>query len=256
MAGVFIKPNSTGYADALVCEAKGLESLREVLRDQGISCLRVPEVYSVSESELKVTAVDSCSASPTTLKMFGEGLARMHKARQPQYGWGWNNYIGLSPQPNRWSANWGEFFVRDRLGYQVSIIREPSVKAAFEDCLSTYQESLVDWLNEHCTHASLLHGDLWCGNVLFDAEDPWLIDPAVYCGDREADLAMTEMFGGFGSAFYAAYDRLYPRSEVYVQKRDIYNLYHYLNHYNLFGSGYLDGCRRGFSLLKQAVTNS
>jgi len=255
MAGVFTKPNVTGYADALICEAEGLESLREVLRDQEVSFLGVPEIHRVSEKELKVAAIDSCAATQATLEMFGEGLARMHKARQPQYGWRRDNYIGLSPQPNRWSANWGEFFVRDRLGYQVSLIREPSVQAAFENCLTAHKESLVNWLNEHCTHASLLHGDLWSGNVLFDAEHPWLIDPAVYCGDREADLAMTEMFGGFGSAFYAAYDRIYPRSAVYLQKRDIYNLYHYLNHYNLFGAGYLEGCRRGFSLLKQAVTS-
>jgi fructosamine-3-kinase len=253
MAGVFTKHNGAGYADALICEAEGLDSLRAALRDAGVFCIRVPEVRSVGETKMEIVAIDSGAATTATLQMLGEGLAQMHKAPKLQYGWGGDNYIGLSPQPNRWSESWGEFFVRDRLGYQVSRIRESAVQAAFHDILNKHGESLASWLNEHCAHPSLLHGDLWSGNVLFDAEQPWLIDPAVYCGDREADLAMTEMFGGFGAAFYQAYDRVYPRSAVFEQKRDIYNLYHYLNHYNLFGSGYLEGCRRGFSMVEQVA---
>ncbi|MGO1462962.1 MAG: fructosamine kinase family protein [Marinobacter sp.] len=256
MAGVFTKQNSTEYADALICEEEGLDSLRVALRNANVSGIRVPEVYAVSETELAIAAIDSGPAVPATLEMLGEGLAHMHKAARSRYGWDRNNYIGLSPQPNRWSAGWGEFFVRDRLAYQVSRIREPSVLAVFHDILSKHGESLAEWLNEHCAHPSLLHGDLWSGNVLFDAKQPWLIDPAVYCGDREADLAMTEMFGGFGRRFYEAYDRIYPRSEVYLQKRDIYNLYHYLNHYNLFGSGYLDGCKRGFAMAKRVAESA
>jgi fructosamine-3-kinase len=95
----------------------------------------------------------------------------------------------------------------------------------------------------------LLHGDLWSGNVLFGNAGPCLIDPAVYYGDREADIAMTELFGGFSEAFYRAYDRLYPRTEVYAAKRAIYNLYHTLNHYNLFGASYLDACRRNLGVI-------
>lgn len=256
MVGVFTKRNGTEYTDALVCEVEGLDSLRAALRDAGVSSIRVPKVYAVSETELAIAAIDSGAATQATLEKLGEGLAQMHKAAKLQYGWGRNNYIGLSPQPNRWSESWGEFFVRDRLAYQVSRIREPSVQTAFHDILSKHGESLAGWLNEHCAHPSLLHGDLWSGNVLFDAEQPWLIDPAVYCGDREADIAMTEMFGGFGAGFYKAYDRVYPLSAVYLQKRDIYNLYHYLNHYNLFGTGYLDGCRRGFAMAKQVAENA
>ncbi|MDN6320113.1 MAG: fructosamine kinase family protein [Marinobacter sp.] len=256
MASVFTKHNDTEYADALICEEEGLDSLRVALRDAGVSDVRVPKVYAVSETELAITAIDSGAAKEVTLKMLGEGLAKMHKAAKPQYGWGRDNYIGLSPQPNRWSASWGEFYVKDRLAYQVSRIREPSVQAAFDDILSKCGESLAGWLNEHCAHPSLLHGDLWSGNVLFDMERPWLIDPAVYCGDREADLAMTEMFGGFGAGFYSAYDRVYPRSAAYLQKRDVYNLYHYLNHYNLFGSGYLEGCKRGFAMAKRVAENA
>ncbi|WP_100640228.1 fructosamine kinase family protein [Marinobacter salexigens] len=253
MAGVFTKHNETGYANALICEAEGLESLRAALRDAGVSRIQVPEVHSVSETEMVIKAIESRPATSTMLEMLGEGLAQMHMSPRSHYGWARDNFIGFSPQPNRWSDSWGEFFVENRLGYQVSRIAEPSVKALFREALSKHGGALAAWLNEHCTHPSLLHGDLWSGNALFDAQTPWLIDPAVYCGDREADIAMTEMFGGFGLPFYEAYDRVYPRSLVYDQKRDIYNLYHYLNHYNLFGHGYLEGCKRGLSMLERVV---
>lgn len=254
MVGVFTKQNSTEYADALFREAEGLESLRKALCDTGVSGIRVPQVHSVTDAEMTIGMIASRPATDATLALLGEGLAQMHGAVMPEYGWGHDNYIGLSPQPNHWSASWGEFFVNERLGYQVSAIRDRSVRSSFSEVLREHGESLAAWLNEHCPHASLLHGDLWSGNVLFDAEHAWLIDPAVYCGDREADLAMTGMFGGFGRAFYAAYDRIYPRSPVYGQKRDIYNLCHYLNHYNLFGSGYLEGCRRGFSAVQRVAS--
>lgn len=253
MTGIFTKRNNTGYSDALICEVDGLESLRQAFISAGVSDVRLPEVCSIGNDKMEITAINAGPATATTLECLGAGLAQMHKVAQPHYGWANDNYIGLSPQPNRWSENWGEFFLTERIEYQVSRIREPSVKALFHDTLKDYGEELAAWLDNHCAHPSLLHGDLWSGNALFDSEHPWLIDPAVYCGDREADLAMTEMFGGFGSAFYRAYDRVYPRSPVYGQKRDIYNLYHYLNHYNLFGAGYLEGCKRGLSMVKQVA---
>ncbi|SHK64710.1 Fructosamine kinase [Marinobacter antarcticus] len=136
MAGVFTKHNGAGYADALICEAEGLDSLRAALRDAGVFCIRVPEVRSVGETEMEIEAIDSGAATTATFQMLGDGLAQMHKSPKLQYGWGGDNYIGLSPQPNRWSATW---------------------------------------------------------------------------------------------------------------------VYHYLNHYNLFGSGYLEGCRRGFLMVKQVA---
>jgi fructosamine-3-kinase len=175
----------------------------------------------------------------------------MHALPQDAYGWGRDNYIGLSPQPNRWSDNWGEFFVQDRLGYQVSRIRDTGQRNRFQKVLDEHGGTLIDWLNAHCEHPSLLHGDLWNGNVLYGTDGPWLIDPAVYCGDREADIAMTQMFGGFGEAFYRAYDQHYPRTPVYGLKREVYNLYHYLNHYNLFGGGYLGGCQSGIAAIEE-----
>ncbi|EMP56726.1 fructosamine kinase [Marinobacter santoriniensis NKSG1] len=250
---MFIKRNATGFADALIREAEGLKCLREALERAGVTTVRVPDVFHVDETTLEMTGIRPAPATPGTFSMLGEGLALMHRLEQQSYGWGQDNYIGLSPQPNRWSHSWGDFFVRDRLAYQVGRIRDHDVQGEFADILNRYGQKLAGWLDSACEHASLLHGDLWSGNALFDEQVPWLIDPAVYCGDREADLAMTEMFGGFGAAFYEGYDRTYPRSPEYGRKRDIYNLYHYLNHYNLFGSGYLGGCQRGFDAILRVV---
>ncbi|MCB1581549.1 MAG: fructosamine kinase family protein [Xanthomonadales bacterium] len=99
-----------------------------------------------------------------------------------------------------------------------------------------------------------MHGDLWSGNVMFDKEHVWLIDPAVYFGDSEADIAMTEMFGGFSSEFYLAYQSVRPLTDAYPTKRLIYNLYHYLNHYNLFGASYLSPCLRAIQKINQDFT--
>jgi len=248
---MFTKHNTTGFTDALICEAEGLESLRTALEQAGVTDVHVPEVTRVDADILEMTGIRSEPATDETLSMLGEGLALMHRLEQDRYGWNRDNYIGLSPQPNRWSKAWGEFFVTDRLGYQVSRIRNPEVRYEFECVLERYGDPVSRWLDRSCEHPSLLHGDLWNGNALFDRTGPWLIDPAVYCGDREADLAMTEMFGGFGEAFYEAYDRMYARTPEYSYKRDIYNLYHYLNHYNLFGGGYLGGCRRGLETISR-----
>lgn len=245
----FIKHNSTSFPDALFYEARGLEVLADTLKTAGVTELRVPEVTSVSEQELVIPRINPGPATEATMAMLGEGLARMHAVRQPHYGFEDDNMIGLSPQKNRLTDDWGDFFLEDRLGVQVGMIRNRQVKEEFEAVLRTKGDALAQFLNAHCEHPSLLHGDLWSGNVLFDTTGPWLIDPAVYYGDREADIAMTELFGGFSTAFYRAYDRIYPRTGVYVTKRAIYNLYHTLNHYNLFGASYLDACRRNLGVI-------
>ncbi len=146
--------------------------------------------------------------------------------------------------------NWGEFFVNHRLFFQVDLIKEQTINKKFKLGLEKSKSRLIDYLNQNCQQPSLVHGDLWSGNVLFDKTAVWLIDPAVYYADREVDVAMTEMFGGFSQNFYRAYNETYPLSPDYQQKKVIYNLYHYLNHYNLFGSGYLSACKRGFNLIE------
>ncbi len=246
----YVKNNPTSFADALLWEARGLELLAATLKDAGVSELRVPQVKSVSERELVIPRISPGPADEAAMTRLGEGLARMHAVRQPQYGFDSDNMIGLLPQKNRLTDDWGDFFLKDRLGVQVGMIRNRQVKDEFETVLGKKGDTLAQFLNECCKHPSLLHGDLWSGNVLFDNAGPWLIDPAVYFGDREADVAMTEMFGGFSPAFYRAYDKAYPRTEAYSTKRAIYNLYHTLNHYNLFGASYIEACRCNLGVIE------
>lgn len=245
----YVKTNPTSFPEALVYEARGLELLARTLKEADVSDLRVPQVKSVSEQELVIPRISAGQATESAMVTLGEGLARMHGVRQAHYGFESDNMIGLSPQKNRLTDDWGDFFLKDRLGVQVGMIRNRQVRDEFEVVLEQRGAALAQFLNKHCEHPSLLHGDLWSGNVLFDNDGPWLIDPAVYYGDREADIAMTELFGGFSATFYEAYDRFYPRTEAYATKRAIYNLYHTLNHYNLFGASYLDASRRSMEVI-------
>jgi len=161
----------------------------------------------------------------------GRILAALHRNSRARYGWATDNWIGLAPQRNGWDEDWARFWFERRLAPQAARARA----SGFEFDLRPLRGLLAG----HRPAASLLHGDLWHGNVGFTPAGPVLFDPAVYYGDREADLAMSELFGGFPSAFYAAYDAAWPLESGYAQRRDLYNLYHVLNHLNLFGSGYL-----------------
>lgn len=238
------KTNETGYADALFREAEGLELLGDAIGVGGISGIRVPEIYSVNETRLEMTAIVPSRRSDELLQQLGSGLAKIHAQPQAAYGFHRDNYIGLNPQKNCESDTWGEFFVEYRLGVQVGLINDRVVRERFSTILEAKGARLAEWLNERVSAPSLLHGDLWSGNALFDDTTAWLIDPAVYYGDAEADIAMTEMFGGFGPAFLDAYHEVRPISEDYPNKREIYNLYHFLNHYNLFGGFYIGPCEQ------------
>lgn len=250
----FHKRNATSFPDALIREAEGLRLLADTLRAAGVGgpgALRVPEVRRVTETELVIPQIEPAPATDSKMAALGESLARMHRVALPDYGFEVNNLIGLSPQKNRVMDDWGAFYLNYRLKPQLAMMGDPRVRSEFESTLESHQVALQAFLNRHCDHPSLLHGDLWSGNVLFDRQGPWLIDPAVYRGDREADLAMTELFGGFSPAFFQAYDSVYPRTDVYDLKVPIYNLYHTLNHYNLFGASYLGACRRNLQALEK-----
>lgn len=247
MGPLFVKHNRSDYKDALYAEADGLRWLEQGL--QG-TCLSVPEVFAVSTEKLEMAWIQSGSWTDPCWQKLAEGLAFLHGKTQTQFGFLTNNYIGLNPQQNTLSDNWGEFFVKYRLEFQLEMVRNESVRDQFRDTLEMKGPLLIDFLDTHCPHASLVHGDLWNGNVLCDLEGHvWLIDPAVYFGDREVDIAMSEMFGGFAPAFYQSYRQLLPLSSVYETKKNFYNLYHYLNHYNLFGQSYLPACTRAFDLM-------
>lgn len=247
---LYRKYNSSPYLDSLLVEAKGLVLLADNLTRAGVESVRVPGITSVSEQELVIDRVKPVPPSPWHMTCFGEGLACLHSVAQATYGLDYDNCIGLSRQHNRVCSSWGAFFVDDRLGYQIELIVDANVRNHFARALASQRSRLVAFLDRHCEFPSLLHGDLWSGNVLYDEAYVWLIDPAVYYGDREADLAMTELFGGFSEDFYRAYNERLPCSRVYPEKKAIYNLYHTLNHYNLFGSSYLPACRRSLKVIE------
>jgi protein-ribulosamine 3-kinase len=164
----------------------------------------------------------------------GRMLAALHRQTGPRFGWHRDNYIGLSPQLNGWCDDWSEFWRERRLGPQAA---RAGVRIN------------MDRIELHQPQPSLLHGDLWSGNAGFTPEGPVVYDPAVYYGDREADLAMTELFGGFPRAFYDAYNEVLPLAEGYERRKHVYNLYHLLNHLNLFGAGYLGQVKSTLRLL-------
>jgi len=151
-----------------------------------------------------------------------------------------SNYIGANPQPNEPGPSWVEFFRDRRLGFQRQLARRNGyLDPARERLLERLMSRLTEWIDEAACAPSLLHGDLWGGNFIAGAAgEPVLIDPAVYYGDREAEIAFTGLFGGFGPRFYAAYDEAWPLAPGYAERRDLYNLYHLLNHLNLFGEGH------------------
>jgi fructosamine-3-kinase len=175
----------------------------------------------------------------------GQSLAAIHRVTrcsngQPLYGWTRENTIGSTTQRNDDENNWTTFWVRHRLGFQLDLARRKGANGQIVQRGERLCESLGEFFAGYRPEASLLHGDLWSGNVAFDPTgNPVIFDPAVYYGDRETDLAMTELFGGFSSAFYTAYQSHYPLDEGYSTRKTLYNLYHILNHYNMFGGGYL-----------------
>jgi fructosamine-3-kinase len=172
--------------------------------------------------------------------MLGRLLASLHRASSAQFGLDGNNFIGSTPQENGWCADWVGFFRDRRLRCQLELAARNGFGETLEMTGNALLQRISSFFPAYSPRPSLLHGDLWSGNAGFLPDGtPVIYDPAVYYGDREADLAMTELFGGFAQAFYAAYDEMWPRDSGYAARRTLYNLYHVLNHLNLFGAGYL-----------------
>ncbi len=173
----------------------------------------------------------------------GRKLAAMHKATSQQgFGWEMNNTIGSTPQINTWTADWVEFYAKHRLGYQFQLARRRGGNFPKQDDLLA---AIPDLLADYQVQPSLVHGDLWGGNAgCTVAGEPVIFDPATYFGDREVDIAMTELFGGFPAAFYQGYNEVFPLDAGYETRKTLYNLYHILNHFNLFGGSYASQVNR------------
>ena len=240
----FVKRSRTLPPDLFAAEAAGLRALSAAPGP------RVPEVVAVhassAESFIVMEWVEQGSRGRGFAEEFGRALARMHRHRSSdRFGFERDNYIGATPQPNAWMDSWYDFFRERRIGYQTSLARDSGLIHADDVRDLEAIMGRIESILPEPDRPSLLHGDLWGGNYLVDSGgNAVLIDPAAYYGHREADLAMTELFGGFSSGFYSAYDREWPLEPGYRGRASLYNLYHMLNHANLFGQSYVSGVRR------------
>lgn len=234
----FVKLNNSVSLSMFEAEAAGLQELHDS------HTLRVPVPVcwgnNSSAAWLVLEYLEMGKASRSGGAALGSGLAAMHHVSSEEFGWIRNNTIGATPQINEHSTDWIGFWRKYRLGYQLQLAKANG----YSGRIQTQGERLIEQLDVFFPAmqpvASLLHGDLWSGNYSFDGTgQPVVFDPAVYFGDRETDIAMTELFGGFPDAFYAAYREAYPLDPGYTTRKTLYNLYHILNHLNLFGSGYL-----------------
>ena len=243
---LFMKENSRKNIGFFRAEAVGLDAIRST------SSVHVPDVLAIGtdggSSFLILSHIDEGRRTKSGMEGLGRGLALMHLAEtaaftgDEKFGFTQDNYIGAGAQKNTPKESWVEFFAGCRL---IPQFEKASGFFKKEDrCrIDTFLGRLPVLLTEPAK-PSLLHGDFWGGNYMIDRDGiPWLIDPAVYVGHPEADLAMTELFGGFEQSFYGAYREILPVDAGYGERRDIYNLYHLLNHLNLFGRGYLSSVK-------------
>ncbi len=228
----FVKTNSQTPADMFEREAEGLLAL------QIRGAPRVPLPYQAGRDYLILEYLAPAERQPDYWSVFGRQLALLHLTTSPSFGFNHDNYIGSTPQSNTWGENGFEFYAQQRLLFQARLANQHGLLTSREvQQVEGLASRLAEFIPEQ--PASLIHGDLWSGNLIVDSAGmPVLIDPAVYFGWAEAELAMTDLFGGFPKIFYHAYEQVRPLEPGYWERFPIYNLYHLINHLNLFGTGY------------------
>lgn len=231
----FVKLNDALLIDMFAAEAKGLN---EILTTNAIKVPR-PICWGTRNSDAYIVMEYIPLDGKGSGQKLGQQLAAMHRRSWDKFGWTRDNTIGSTPQPNTPSASWIEFYREHRLRFQLDLAAKNGGSRLLDQgarLLANLEAFFIDYQPA----PSLLHGDLWSGNYSFDREgNPVIFDPAVYFGDREADIAMTELFGGFPRDFYSAYNAEWPMDAGYEVRKTLYNLYHVINHFNLFGGGYL-----------------
>jgi fructosamine-3-kinase len=236
-ARCFAKTNDAGFAEAFAAEADGLAAL-------AAAGMRVPRPIARGEAGgstfLVLEHLSLGGGSDTACRALGRELARLHAHCGSEFGWQRDNFIGLTPQSNARHGSWADFWRRERLEPQLELAARNGHRGELQSLGKRLVDAVPALLADHAPAPSLLHGDLWSGNAGFLVDGtPVVFDPAAYYGDAEADLAMTELFGGFPPGFYAGYREVKPIDESgYRLRRELYNLYHVLNHLNLFGGGY------------------
>lgn len=231
----FVKLNDARTLPMFEAERAGLDAIAAT------HTVRVPQpVTSGTASQhafLVLEYLDLCGDGDA--RLLGQQLAELHRSTEKFFGFSQGNFIGATPQSNEWMNDWIAFWREQRLGYQLDLAGRNGYAGKLQDLGQQLMERLPEFFDGYHPQPSLLHGDLWGGNHTYTQDGiPALFDPAPYYGDREADLAMTELFGGFGQDFYAAYHSVWPLDAGYARRKILYNLYHILNHANLFGGGY------------------
>jgi protein-ribulosamine 3-kinase len=234
----FIKLNQPHTLPMFVAEAAGLKELAKT------QTVRIPNVIACDKTAdyayLILEYIKLKSQNSASERLFAQQLARLHQQKQPFYGWAIENTIGSTAQHNGSYDNWIDFWQQQRLSKQLQLAAKNGYGGHLQNSGEKLCAEVGGFFRSYTPAPALLHGDLWGGNVAADAQDnPVMFDPACYYGDREADIAMTELFGGFGSEFYAVYREQYPLDSGYKTRKNLYNLYHILNHLNLFGRSYL-----------------
>ena len=237
-APLFLKVNDPSALSMFEAEADGLAELRAA------TAVNVPDTVDVGRAGgaayLALSWVDLRGKTSAGERALGIALARQHRVTAERFGWHRENTIGATQQQNTPTSDWLEFLRANRLGFQLKLASERGLPEKELDRGQRLLARLEWFFRDYTPLASLLHGDLWSGNWGCDGVGtPYVYDPAVYYGDREADLAMSRLFGGFGQAFYSAYQSEWPLETGWEARVDLYNLYHLLNHFNLFGHGYL-----------------
>ncbi len=250
---IFMKANAKANANFFTAEAAGLQAIADThtIATPGILCCGTDDGEDVGYSFLLLEYIQSAGRRSDYWEVLGQELAAMHAVPEQQggvpepvegplhqYGFPNNNFIGARPQDNTWTDSWITFFRDFRLAPQFRDA-DSYFNAGDRAQITKLLDNLDRFMIEP-EYPSLLHGDLWNGNVMCGPDGKaMLIDPACYFGHREADLAMTELFGGFPRQFYEAYFDAAPLQPGYEERRDLYNLYQLLNHLNLFGPSYL-----------------
>ncbi|WP_199608651.1 fructosamine kinase family protein [Flocculibacter collagenilyticus] len=230
----FIKINEKHYLDNFNAEAFSLEKLTAT------RSVKVPEVIltgSTLNNAYLVTEFLPFNEKKCNWSLLASQLAACHQSvEQEMFGWDDDNFIGHTPQPNCWKKKWCSFFAEQRIGWQLQLLEEQNIHLLDINEITSF---IKNKLASHQPTPSLLHGDLWRGNLSFCDGNPVIFDPACYFGDREVDIAMTELFGRLPDEFYATYNEILPLSDGYQTRKEIYNLYHILNHALMFKGHYI-----------------
>ena len=241
----FIKNNPLPGSHSLICERKGLETIDRYFAQHGI---KTPKRYSCDGNRIEMESIISSPPNPLNSKTLGAKLAKFHQIHQEQYGLDYDNFIGLSHQKNTPSSDWGLFFWNNRLDFQLQLLSTHYNHLKIK--IRSLSDSIVEFLNENCPPPTLLHGDLWSGNVIFTEDDFYFIDPALYWGDPQTDLAMMSLFGGFDQVTFDEYHKVHPKRPHHNKRQCLYQLYHQLNHLNIFGKSYLGGVERTITMFE------